>query len=327
MAYEQYEVALMNTFGKQLKSGEIILAEESELKSSKSRQKYNKFINDIQTIKPHAYKKNEFGLIGQDSVLELTLEILITIFGESIYPKVIEFFQYLEINNSDEVLDGISITAQDKITGEIHHIVEIPSLEYSSSPVAIAHEFTHFYLKSLNIDFNRKTYYEEILSIYAEKVAYYIIEKRISDSKIAQKIEETRLECINWHYNINLPIATDTINQYIILKNKKQKDAFDIQCLYHLESKLPLIKTAEGVSIIKGYFKNLADSYGIGYLYGESLFQKFLDSPQNIREQLNSIISREQSITNLLEYYGISTTNYQTYNEVNQRLSLIKKSK
>lgn len=327
MAYENYEQAIMLTYSDQLRAGQIITPEQSDLQSSKAQRKYSKYLRDIACIKPTSYKRKDFRVIGQESVLELTLEILMTIFGEDIYPNVIEFFQHLYVNGSDDALDGISLNAKNKLSGEIYRLVEIPGIEDSSSPVTIAHEFMHFYLKGLNIDIQKKLFYEEILSIYAEKVAYWIIEKNISEPKFAQKIEETRLECIDWHYSINLPAVEETISGYNSLKNKKQKNFFDFQLLDEMERKIPLIKTAEGISALRGFYNNKAASYGIGYLYGESIFQRFLDSPIAIREQLDKVIAKEQSVEGLLEYYGISARNYQTYNEVNQRLELIRKSK
>jgi hypothetical protein len=88
---------------------------------------------------------------------------------------------------------------------------------------------------------------------------------------------------------------------------------------------LPILKNAKGESILRGYYKNLADSYGIGYLFAESLYQRHLDDFHIMGEQIRKLLDHEQSLQELLNYYGINTRETKVYNAVEHRLSELKK--
>lgn len=326
MAYENYETPLIMSFEKDVREG-IILPENIDLQSAKARNKFNKYINDIQAVKAYDFKISDFNRVGLKSVSELSLIILIRIFGDKIIDDVIEFFRHLHPSKTTNPLDGISLTIKDTRDNSITNLIEVPDIERSSSVVCIVHEFIHYYFKKLNVDFHKKRYYEEIFSIYGEKVACHILEQENIEHNFTQKIEEVRLEGITWHYKVQAPTVEDVISLCKSIEKNPRPSLGEKINYDKLSRELPIVKTAEGLSILRKYYETLADSYGIGYLYAENLFQKYLEDEQRIFSQIREIQSSELTVQNLLNYYGINAKNYETYNAVNKRLEQVKRGK
>lgn len=326
MSYEQFEGAIIHSFSEDVKKGSIDPV-NYDLQSSKARNKYNKYINDVIAVKAHEYEVTDFKRIGEKSVCGLTFEVIIALFGEKAIPAVQEYFTRILPGEEKNVLDGVSLTFQNKITGEIEDLIEVPDINVCSTVITLVHEFVHFYLKKYNIDFHKKRYYEEIFSIYGEKVACAIVEKYQLDPKFTQKIEESRLEAITWHYKEQLPAAKGVISMYQAIKRKKNPSLAEYMHMLSMEKDLPTIKEPNGTVILEQYYKNLADSYGIGYLYGESLFQRYQEDAASMYRQTQALISGQATIEDILKYYGISTQNYQTYENVEKRLVQVRKGK
>ena len=328
MAYEQYEQALIKEYSNDIEMGRTLL-ENKDLANGKARNKYNQYLASISKLNPQEYKITSFPILGIDRVLEIAGAIILTIYGEQILPVLEEYLKVLKQSNTLSALDGISISMLHKETFEEIKIVEVPNLEYSSTITTIVHEFTHFLLRKYKVDFSKKSYYEEILSIYAEKIANIYIAKELGSQglKFHGQIEECRLEVINWHYNINLPLLEQNIALYNKLKQKRDKTLSDLRALASMEQTLPQVRTTKGQSILKGYYKNMADSYGIGYLYGSSLVEKHLDDLYTMKDQIRKVIEGLLPFQEFLNYYGINARNYQVYDTVERQLEIVRKSR
>ena len=87
---------------------------------------------------------------------------------------------------------------------------------------------------------------------------------------------------------------------------------------------LIIIRTGKGVSAIRGYYQNIADGYGIGFLYSESLLAKYLDDEKAFHAQLAKVTGHEIGLQQMLNYYGINATSNEVYDRVNTRLEEIK---
>ena len=324
MAYEECELQLIDSFAREVKKG-LIDPINYDIKNNKANMKYSKYINDIAALKAKEHTYQEFKNLNYIQTLSLTREILIILFGSKVEPIIYEYFSRLQPNSGNSILDGITLTLEDKETHQIERIVCVPSLTKSSTIVSLVHEFIHFYFSILNINFHKKRYYEEIFSIYAEKVACHILDSYQIDRDFARKIEETRLEAITWHYKTNLPMLDEIINKY---KMSKAKSKSNIMCMFQalsLESEIPILRQPNGVMLLKQYYQNLADSYGIGYLYAESLYNIFLEDKSSILSKTQSLIAKECNINDVLSYYGINASNQKTYDIVGNRLSKLKR--
>ena len=328
MAYEEYEKALIREYGNDIESGKI-LPDNKDISNGKARNKYNQYISSIIKLKPREFNITSFPIMGIGKVIELSTAIIVTIYGEQILPVLEEFFEVLTPSETLAALDGISLSILNKETLEEVKIVEVPDLKYSSTITTIVHEFTHFLLKKYNVDFSKKRYYEEILSIYAEKLANIFIANELKTGKalFQGKMEECRLEIINWHYDFNLPLLEQNITHYNRLRQKKEKTLGDMHTIASIEQSIPQVKTAKGQSILRGYYQNMADSYGIGYLYGTSLVERHLDDFATIKKQLTSVLEGRLSFQDLLNYYDISARNYRVYDTVEKELELIKRNR
>ncbi len=328
MAYERYEQALITEFGNDIENGRVLL-ENKDLANGKERNKYNQYIASISKLNPQEYNITSFPILGIDKVLEIAGAIILTIYGEEVLPVLEEYLSVLNQSDTLSALDGISISMLHKETFEEIKIVEVPSLEYSSTITTIVHEFTHFLLRKYKVDFSKKSYYEEILSIYAEKIEnlYITRELGLQGSKFHRQIEECRLEGINWHYNINLPLLEQNVALYNKLKQKRDKTLSDLRALASMEQTIPQVRTSKGQSILRGYYKNMADSYGIGYLYGSSLVEKHLDDLYTMKAQIRKVLNGILPFQEFLNYYGINARNYQVYDAVERQLDIVRKSR
>ena len=54
MAYEDYELALIKSFGDEVDSG-IIRPDNADIQSNKARTKYNRYISSLTDIQPREY--------------------------------------------------------------------------------------------------------------------------------------------------------------------------------------------------------------------------------------------------------------------------------
>jgi hypothetical protein len=323
MAYENYEKALINSFGQEVEDG-IIKPENIDIQSNNARTKYNRYINSITNLKPREYKTSEFETLGKKYIFEKSFTIIISIFGEKSIPIALDYFQHLTTSGATEVLDGISLTVVDKRDGSEMKMVEVPDFETSSNIVTIVHEFAHYYLNKLGVDFNKKRYYEEIMSILCEKIASQIVELHTCERDFYNKITEHRLEGISWHYNSNLTAMNGLLIEHERMKRQASKDFLTRMQLTSFEEQMPFFKTAKGISALKGYYQNMADGYGIGFLYSESLLARFLDDEHSFRIQLDKLTSNEQGLQQMLDYYGINARNNSVYDTVNTRIEEIR---
>ncbi len=326
MAYEQYEVALLMSHAEDVKKGNL-LKDNIDIAGGKAHNKYNQYIDSIKRLNAKEFKLSSFPIIGLNEVLNLSGSIIVHLFGEEVIPIFKEFLEVLYPTNTDQALDGISVTALNQITNETKKLVEVPDMRYSSTVITIVHEFTHFLLRHLNIDNSKKRYYDEILSIYAEKVASFFMMTELGKEGILffQRIEQTRLEGITWHYTVGVPEAENLVKEYLRCKQTKNPTISLLSYTSSVEKELPIIKTAEGRSLLLSYYQNKADSYGMGYLYAEYLFQKFLENPELAKTQLKRVLEKEITLQQLLDFYKINARNYQVYETVNKKLELVRK--
>ena len=323
MAYEDYEMSLIKSFGDEVDSG-IIRLDNNDIQSNKARTKYYRYISSIKSIKPREYLTSEFEVLGQEYVLEKSFEIIVKIFGQDAIPFICEYVKLLVPSGAKEVLNGVSLTIQDTRDGSLIEQVEIPDVETASNIVTIVHEFAHYYLNKVGIDYNKKRYYEEIMAILAEKIAAQVVESHACQIDFYNKMTEHRLETITWHYGTHLPEVEYLLEECSKLEKRAANDPIARIQLDALKTELPLLRTAKSISTIRGYYQNLADAYGIGFLYSESLLAKFLDDENAFHRQLARVTKREIGLQQMLNYYGINGTSYEVYDRVNNRIEEIK---
>ena len=329
MSYGDFEKELVIGHKYEIESG-IVLKGNPDLANGKAKQKYTKFISDVQSVKAKEYLVTDFDKIGKKDVIELAMSIIVFMLGEKVLPDVTEFFKRLmpARNNNMACLDGVTVTIVNKNNGEKTEFTQIPDIETSSSVVAIVHEFIHYYLNKNNIDMTKKRYYQEVLSILAEKIAHHIIELTTHEMNFSQKIEESRLEALSYHYSTQLPALESRIREHEHLKKTAKKgDVLSNMILLKMEREIPLIDTPQNREILKDYYYSQAESYGIGYLYADYLFKKFIDDPKALKKQITNLQNHEKSFQEILDYYDMNLKNYQLYNSVNETLQMVKQQK
>ncbi len=297
----------------------IYIRGNTDLASHKAQTLYSDYINSIITANPIEYQKKHFSKMEVDDIIDAVLLVLEIILGPSLCKsdECLNFFRSIEQTNTDSILDGICLVTVDK-HGIKHYQTKISKLDSISSIVALTHEFMHYYIHSHDIAYvDKKFYYEEIMSLLAEKIACQIIkDQRVGD--ITKKIENTRLEVVSWHYNEGLNEYEQAINIHDLLKRIASFNSSAKKDLERMESDIPWLKSDVQIRRYMEYAKALRESYGIGYLYAENLFQKILDDSKNL-DYIRNIL-KGNPISQVLNYYDINPEVEETYQVAKQKI-------
>lgn len=306
--FNKHELVYAYAYVHGLKKG-FYSGEKSDLISGKAERKYGEYVNKVVNSKPYTYNKNSFKSCDENQIIKKAYEIIVSIFGKS--EKIDEEFNYfcslMQYNNNDEVLSGcceMSLSAED---GKVLYpvAVDIPKLDNTSSVVSFLHEFMHFHVGINNLDYNKKYYYQEILPIFGEKIASSYME--CDDKGLTNKIENIRLDSISYHYSEE---KEDYKNLAKFMKLNKT-GFFD-----------SIISMSDFENLGK-YIDVLADSYGFGYLYAESLYQLYIRYLE-ARNRINDFLSNKCSLEDLLSSLKINAKNNQSYDYVDERIRSLK---
>lgn len=322
MTLDGLENTLIESFIFQVKNGKYESKVEI-LKDPNAKALYDEYINSVIALNPKEYKMKDVIQLSEREFTTLLLEVINRIYGNN---YMLDFNDVLEhkivTNNSDDIFDGVNynVFEKDGVTKVGSYIV-VPNFTHISSIVTLLHEFTHYIVNKYNVSLNGKYYYNELLSIYVEKRVLEIMKEiRIKNSN--KEIESTRLESIKWHYKDHkeeVGAVRDIANN---LKRAAQYDVVAKQQLEDLYGDFPSLR--DNFKYVFNYYNNLAASYGIGYLYSESLLNKYKEDNKKMDELFNDIIKGNKKIEEVLTYYGISVNNQDVYDTVNKKIRLLK---
>lgn len=324
--YEKLENNLIEFFMKDVKEHKIN-PENTDLLSPVAQVKYQKYIRTLADYHPHEYKNYEFKKMPSQEVLKLFIYIIQKIFNSpSINEEIKEYISTLACSGSDESLNGVALSCQIEGQKDMKRITQISSLDRTCSIISLVHEFIHFHTSKIKMDFNKKRYYEEILSIYAEKLATRMLSYYEIEADLIRKIEETRMDSIVWH-NIEHPKEISYVISSYETTKFLPKDAEANYYISLLEENLPWIKTAATITGARQYKKNIADSYGIGALYAESLLRCQIEDVSTTTLKVKKVLFGEEKLQDMLDYFGINASSSKTYENVNQLINTLKKNR
>lgn len=320
--YNKEENDIIASFEREVKSGRID-PENYDIQSGKAKSRYLAYIDRVAAFKPVEYKTSDFNDIEQNELITISIFIIKEIFGNTpIDDELVEFFQNMTTSGSNEVLNGLTVTYLNPGSEETHYLTEIPSANKTGCIVTIVHEFIHFHCNKKHIDYNKKRYYEEILSIYAEKIAAMIVTAINSEPNFIRMIEETRLEGIVWHYKVHPEELDWIVRTY--QQAKKSPNLQDRMFANKLEQNAPWLKSPVAIKNALSYKKNLADSYGIGYLYSESLLRRFLDDKDITEDKIRKVLTGEERLQDVLTYFGINAKSPEVYSAVDEKIQTLR---
>lgn len=116
--YEDTEFLTAISFMEGVTSKQYLL-NPPELKSNKSQQLYNKFIDFVVATNPQRYYQDDFVKLTSDEVEEAFCYTIFRIFGdtEEIRSLVAAFGGKVRVSNDREILSGATVTVLDKRTG------------------------------------------------------------------------------------------------------------------------------------------------------------------------------------------------------------------
>lgn len=315
---DQYGSDIANAYYRNCRSG-VYRRDNIDLASPQATNLYNGYITSVINANPIEYKKKHFKELEVDDIIDEVLNILIYLLGPKFFKQdeCFNFFKAVEQTDSEDILDGICLITLNA-NGKKDYHVKVARLDSISSVIALTHEFIHYYLHLHDIAYvDHKFYYEEIMSILAEKIACEIL---TSDGvgDITKKIENTRLEVISWHYNAGLQGYNEAVNVHNFLKGIAMINSRVKSDLERMEKDIPWLRSEVQTKRYLEYAKALRESYGLGYLYAENLFQKCLDNPTNI-QKIQGILQGE-CIGDTLKYFGIKSDDEKTYEVARQKI-------
>ena len=104
--YETNEVLFIEEYADSYKKG-LTLPTTKDLESKKVLNKYTSWINKLIELNPIEYDKEFFEQMNQNDILEISIDIVIEIFGESFLEDFQDFFKVLIVTNENRILDGL----------------------------------------------------------------------------------------------------------------------------------------------------------------------------------------------------------------------------
>lgn len=323
--YEESENLLIKEWDESSKKG-AIYPTTKDFKSQKIVKKFDSWINKVSDLNPQEYCISSMKTLDTEMVLTLSLKIIIDIFGETtdIQEEFLSFCKTIVNENLDSLLDGQHLTGYDTTNGNVvYEQTSLPNLQYTSSVVAIVHEFAHYFCSKRKLDPTKKRYYWEIIPIYCEKYAVRLMSKFLQDPEFLKKLESTRINSVVWHQLIHPQEINKVIEGY---RNLQKMTGMQARLLKTAtEEKIPWIKTSQGIQAMRGYKKCMADSYSLGYLYAAALHRMGSVDERNVKNNMQLFFKGEKSLEELLSYYNITTENYSIYDDSYQELKRILK--
>lgn len=303
------EVTVSYYFAKEVEQGKETY-HNADLEHYKAQERYNRFTNflaDDKKCRPVQYLMMDFSEDETDNIYSVAREIIKKILGNDIRIDNLfnEFLSLVVLNNSQEVLDGgVYRTGIFDKLGD--YFVLLPSNTNISAIICIVHEFIHYFLRINNLQ-SKKFYYGEILSILMEKIASAIVQNMGIDPQMIHKIENVRIDSLKYHYT-------------------EQKDY--LKFVSRFANRFPIYEqqySEKMCSDYRLYYQLLAQSYGIGYLYAESLFCLYQENSQQFKQTIKEMIYGEKSLQEVLDYHNINANNKDVYERAKQKIRLMTK--
>lgn len=311
--YESSEMAIISSFDEFIKKG-IYIPSNVDLENTKAVRLYRDYIGTVNSIKPKEYLSKDFDVVDRKDVINISYEAIRRIFGKDLLDEFREFMSTVRLNDGKTILDGVSLRLVNRYNeNDIIRVTEVSSIDLSCSAFSIVHEFIHYYISKYNISIERKKYYEEILSIYGEIIAAKLCEEYFGNS-IEKKCDETRLEGVNWHYFVH-PAEIDEVRKQLRLHPEFKEVVFQ---------SVPWLKNNSEFLKEENYRKQLADSYGMGYLYARYLSLLASGDSDKVNGKVSDVLSGELGLQDMLNYFGINTKNRTMYDEVNKHIRTLK---
>ena len=329
MAYENFENGIIESFGRDVQDKKIDPT-IVDLKVGDAQKKYQEYIKKVIKLRPREFFIESIPeAASRDEFFKMAFYLVLQIFGKEFLPEFSELVRdKLYVSDSREILEGISLQLIEKDNPtNIKRAIEIPDFEHLSSIIALLHEYTHYHCQLMNMDYNKKRYYEEVLSIYVEKRATELLSQILFNPRLQQMISETRLEAIAWHYDTHEKEIKEFLQEVETVKKVAKIHPLGALQLMSFEQQIPWIKNAETLRVAEQYRKNLAASYGLGYLYSEALMARYKDDELRTNVKIGETLKGDLSLQGLLEYFGINANNDEVYRIVDKSLEKVRKNK
>ncbi len=331
MAFQDFKQDIIESFSLEVKSGKIDPT-IYDIKKRLVRTQYDEYINKIIALKPKEYFIDSFPVVSNEyEFFSIALYLVEKIFGEEYVKEFLDLINSRVFENkSESIFDGIAldVTAEDK-TGKRFNLkaIEIPDFKHITSIIALLHEFTHYICDKRNFDYNKKMYYKEILSLYVEQRALEILASEFRLPLLKQKVTETRLEGIVWHYDTYPKEIAEFLKYIEALKKASKYNPLAKAQLDYIATQERWIKSDETIKNAELYRINHAASYGIGYLYSKALFVRNIEDAKGTNAKVASTLRGDITLQGLLDYYDINANNNRVFEIMDEHLENVRSKK
>lgn len=313
--YDNCEYGLIKSFDECVKSG-VYVSGNIDLNSGYANSEYKKYIGAVKDINPREYFCDSFDYVDSEKVFDICLYIVCKLFNDelNIVYDFANFVSTINVSHDRSFLNGVALNIANKLDpSKTILITDIASDNLTCSPIGIVHEFVHYYCRKHKIGIERKKYYEEILSIYGELYTAEILDKEFSFG-VAKKSDDTRLETIKWHY-FDHPEEINQLKEIIRLMPSSRKIIAE-QC--------PWILSEKEFKKEENYRTQLADSYGIGYLFARYLRLLSLTDEDKVQSKVSDALKGNISLGEMLGYFDIQCKNKSMYEDVKTHIKSLR---
>ena len=301
------DILIAYSYGRLLEQG-VYISGNPDLENHRANERYHNIIKRVVEANPIEYLEKDFDYMDSDIVFEYTLDILKKIFGDSkeIIDAYKDFIKSIEISGDKSPMNGYVYRMVNTANNTSIFQTVIPTIKSQSSVTCLIHEFMHYYFQKNDIEY-KKAYYEEILSILFEKIASEYVEEDFKDKDFIRKIENIRLSSIHYH-NSTKKDEMKLFKKAVLSVNNSDKDNY--------------------IKFLEDYEKHharMSESYGIGYIYAESLYNLYKSDLSAFQKKMREIFSRETSLQDTLDYFDINMCNKKVFEQAKNKIRLVTK--
>lgn len=267
-----------------------------ELSFSRGKRNYDRIFKTLSTIKLPNIKSLQYQSLTYEELKQYLETILLQLLGPTYQDEIKKYNNMLSLEDIPNPFDATLETTYQNgmwVPLKYHISNKLSSIEVIST----AHEYIHGLLSKYTIhNFNNvlsNIHYKEFLSILVEYITCSILKDLLQEEDLPTKHKINRVAG-----NHLMTLESNEVNNLRIALNKVKI-------------------TTPDIVIAKKYIEfddHKTYGYIISDIYANRLFLSYLDDPKTLLTFIRHIIAGEQSIKDLIKYYNLSLSSYDTIN-------------
>lgn len=259
-----------------------------ELSYRKGQMRWNSILEKIKKVEELSKKKNmDFPTLEKQEIESILYPILEKILGNPYMDQIQNFMKNTKYKKGAYV--G-GITCYDRVGDRAQNLrFELTNVQNYMGAYFAGHEYQHGLLLERRTPYNAiygNIHYHELPSMFVEKVISQYIEDEVGEKGFQNKMEHIRF-CDDYD-NAFMPT----------IPSIQSPDSFLVEYFAHHQGA----------------------TYIISNMYATRLFELYRENPNLVLKEYRRFLNGDMSIPDLLEYFGISIKDNDTYFGYQKRL-------